>query len=484
MAPPDEKAGTASLKEASRGEDPDPKAFAEIARQVIVEWSPQATAEDKRDALAELDVTTRTTLNAHTSGGAPDVDLATVDGSREVALTALKADPAVLSAEPNQVLHHAKSQTLDLLKCFNDPLLIDGTQWHLQGKNTEPANRYGVDAASSWNKGIKGDPAIYVGIVDEGVDISHVDLAQNKFVNYWDPINGIDDDHNGYIDDRYGWDFCNNDNIVFDGLDPNDPDDFIDAHGTIVAGEVAAAQNNTFGVSGIAPTTKYIPAKFLCPDGGTIAGAIAALDYVTDLKHRHGLKIVASNNSWEGDSEGSHALEGAIQRGADAGILFVTVAGNGDENGGYDIDRTPNYPASLRCRLPSGADCMVVVTAIDLNGDKPEFANWGRRTVDLGAPGVEIASTFPFNRFFSYTGTSQAAPLVAGALALYRSEYPWASPTDARRALLESTARTASMKGITRTGGRLDVQALLDIEPDPCPCDDKRSNTSRPHPPR
>ena len=113
---------------------------------------------------------------------------------------------------------------------------------------------------------------------------------------------------------------------------------------------------------------------------------------------------------------------------------------------------------------------MIVTTAIDANGDKPPFANWGRRTVDLGAPGVDIVSTFPLDFFIASDGTSQAAPLIVGALALYRSEYPWASPTDARRALLESTAPTASMEGITRTGGRLDVQAMIANEPDPCPC--------------
>ena len=112
-------------------------------------------------------------------------------------------------------------------------------------------------------EGHQGRPDVYVGIVDEGVDIFHAELAPNKFVNYWDPINGIDDDHNGYIDDRYGWDFYNNDNTVFDGKAL----DFIDVHGTGVAGEVSAVQNNTFGVSGIAPKVKYIPAKFLGPDG-------------------------------------------------------------------------------------------------------------------------------------------------------------------------------------------------------------------------
>ena len=127
---------------------------------------------------------------------------------------------------------------------------------------------------------------------------------------------------------------------------------------------------------------------------------------------------------------------------------------------------------------PSGANCMIVTTAIDRGGDKAGVRQLGQAHRRPGAPGVDVMSTFPFNFFIASTGTSQAAPLVAGALALYRSEYPWASPTDARRAVLESTAPTASMEGITRTGGRLDVQAMLDIEPaDPCQCDNKRSRS-------
>ena len=136
---------------------------------------------------------------------------------------------------------------------------------------------------------------------------------------------------------------------------------------------MAAVQNNTFRVSGIAPKAKYIPAKFLGPTAaGTQAGAIAAIDYLTDLKRRHGLKSSPPTTPRRATSADAEALQAAIQRGADAGILFVTIAGNGDQNGGYDIDQTPNYPASLSCRLPSGTDCMIVVTAIDRNGDRPD----------------------------------------------------------------------------------------------------------------
>ena len=103
------------------------------------------------------------------------------------------------------------------------------------------------------------------------------------------------------------------------------------------------------------------------------------------------------------------ALQDAIQRGADAGMAFVTIAGNGDAKGvGYDLDTTPNYPASLTCHFPTGGDCMIVVTAIDKTGKLARFANFGATTVDIGAPGVAITSTFPFGKYLSASGTSFA----------------------------------------------------------------------------
>ena len=202
-----------------------------------------------------------------------------------------------------------RARRLDLLKCFNDPLLINGTQWHMLGKNTEPANKYGVNAASSWKKGIKGDPNVYVGIVDEGIDICHVELAPNKFVNYWDPINGIDDDHNGYIDDRYGWNFVDNNNIVFAGVDD---------HSTSLTPTAPASparsppsRTTTSASPASRPRSSTSRPSSSAQIGGTIAGAIAALDYLTDLKRRHGLKIVASNNSWEGDDSDSARAAGS-----------------------------------------------------------------------------------------------------------------------------------------------------------------------------
>ena len=421
--------------------------------QLIVTWTPGSSSAARASALADVAGSGR----RHLSAALAQVDLVDLGGDVGSAVATLARNPAVTAVEPNRVLRRAGAPRLSSL--FNDPLLADGTQWHLLGDDTSPGNGYGINAVRAFRAGELGDPSVYVGVIDEGVDVSHPDLAANVFTNPWDAVNGRDDDHNGYIDDVHGWDFVHDDASVFDGKAPSD---FIDAHGTVVAGEIAAVQGNGLGVSGAAPGVKVIPTKFLGVSEGTTAGAIAALDYLTDLKLRHRVNVVATSNSYEGDNTDSAALEAAIQRGADADLVFVTIAGNGDSRGrGYDIDTTPNYPASLHCTLPTGQDCMIVATAISKNGSMASFANWGAHTVDIGAPGVSVESTFPFSGYLSYSGTSQAGPLVAAAVALYRSKYPAASASAARTALLSTAVPTKSLTGRTVTGGRLDVFAAL-----------------------
>ena len=143
-----DKASDSTSDEASPSTKPaSTSKSAAVARQIIVEWNPGATAEQKASALAKVNLTERTTINPNTSGDAPPAELATVEGSRDAALATLKTDVAVLSAEPNRLLHRAKRQTLDLSKCFNDPILLGGDQWYATGRNTEPGNKYGINAA-------------------------------------------------------------------------------------------------------------------------------------------------------------------------------------------------------------------------------------------------------------------------------------------------------------------------------------------------
>src|SRR6185436_3033993 len=206
----------------------------------------------------------------------------------------------------------------------NDTYYTNGSLWGMYGASTTPANQYGSGAAAAWANGHVGSNIVYVGIIDDGV-APHPDLGANVWTNPGEIAgNGIDDDGNGYKDDVRGWDFDGNNNSTFDGAQ--------DDHGTHVAGTIGAVGGNASGVAGMNWTVTMIPAKFLGRRGGTTANAVKALDYLIDLKSRYGINLVATNNSWGGGGF-SQALLDAINRGGDAGILFIAAAGNGGSDG-------------------------------------------------------------------------------------------------------------------------------------------------------
>ena len=130
----------------------------------------------------------------------------------------------------------------------------------------------------------------------------------------------MDNDNNGYVDDTHGWDFDKNDNTTFDGTQ--------DDHGTHVSGTIGARGGNGTGVAGINWNVTIISAKFLGRRGGTTANAVKAVDYITDLKNRHGMNIVATNNSWGGGGASS-SLQQAIERANTANIWSFGVLVNG-----------------------------------------------------------------------------------------------------------------------------------------------------------
>lgn len=357
-----------------------------------------------------------------------------------VAIAKLKADPAIAYAEPNwKVTTDATS---------NDPYYTNGSLYGMYGDLSTPANQYGSQAAEAWGRGITGSDSVYVGVIDEGIQITHPDLNDNIWTNPFDPTDGVDNDGNGYVDDTNGWDFFSNDRTVYDG--PGDD------HGTHVSGTIGAEGGNALGVAGVNWNVTLISGKFLGPSGGFTDDAVTAVDYMTNLKTQHGLNIVATSNSWGGGGF-SQALLDAIGRGAAQDILFVAAAGNG----GYNNDTSPSYPASYDTTgTVAGYDGVIAVAAITSTGAKASFSQYGARSVDLGAPGVGIWSTVPNNTYARYDGTSMATPHVSGAVALIASRYPQASALQIKTQLLRATAPTPSLAGKTVTGGRLDLSKL------------------------
>jgi subtilisin family serine protease len=324
-------------------------------------------------------------------------------------------------------------------------------------------NAFGSQAEKAWSAGFTGSKAVVVGIVDEGFDITHPDLAANVWVNPFELQDGLDNDGNGYVDDVNGWDFYANDGSVYDGS--------ADDHGTHVAGTIGGIGGNGSGVAGVTWSTTLISTKFLGPDGGTTTAAIKALDYLTDLKARHGINIVASNNSWGGGGYSS-ALHNAIIRGANAGILFVAAAGNGGGDGvGDSNDSVANYPSNYSTlqgtttTKAAAYEAVIAVAALTSSGGLASYSNYGATSVDIAAPGSGILSTLPGGVYGYSSGTSMATPHVTGTVALYAAAYPTAAATAIRSAILNAARATSSLAGRVTTGGRLDVAAALNATP-------------------
>ncbi len=305
-----------------------------------------------------------------------------------------------------------------------------------------------IDAQDAWSLAT-GSQSVVVAVIDTGVDYSHADLAANIWTNPGEIAgNGIDDDHNGFIDDVHGYDFANNDG---DPMDDN-------SHGTHVAGTIAAVGNNSVGVAGVNWSTSVMALKFMDASGsGYLSDAIRAINYATMMRSRYGVNIRVENNSWGGGPYNS-AMQNAIQANNDAGILFVAAAGNDGTNN----DASPEYPANY---TPAN---VIAVAASDQYDRLASFSCYGATMVDIAAPGVSIYSTIPNNRYAYYSGTSMATPFVSGVAALAWSVAPDASVATIRSAILQGADSIAALSGKVVTGGRLNAYntlRLLGVQP-------------------
>jgi subtilisin family serine protease len=351
----------------------------------------------------------------------------------EQAMEQMRDNPRVLYVEPNYLVHASLAP--------NDPQYPD--QWGLKNTGQEDGTAGDdIEAELAWGLNT-GDRNVKVAVIDSGIDYKHPDLAANVWTNPGEvPANGIDDDHNGFIDDVHGWDFANDDNDPFD--------DF--GHGTHVAGTIGAVTDNGLGVAGVSWRVSLVAVKFLNSGGsGSTADAIAAVDYATLI----GARIM--NNSWGGGGF-SQSLLDAINRAAVADILFVVAAGNN----GTDNDLIPRYPSGY------SAPNVVAVAATDRDDRLAAFSNYGLTSVDLGAPGVGILSTLPGGNYGLSSGTSMASPHVAGAAALLRAAAPDIDVLQTKQRLLLAAEPVPGLAGITVTGARLNAFRAMAV-PDTSP---------------
>jgi subtilisin family serine protease len=423
---------------------------ASVPGEILVQFKAGATGAEKGRALGRVNAEVLENVRSERGDGRGDLLLVRhqPDTPSAAARHALASDPSVEFAEPNWIYSHQAVS--------NDTYYTNGSLWGMYGDATTPANQYGSQAGEAWAAGHTGSSSIYVGIIDEGIQFTSPDLDANIWTNPFDPVDGIDNDGNGYVDDIHGWDFDGNNNTIYDGGSNGGLDD----HGTHVAGTIGAEGGNGIGVVGVNWNVTMISGKFLGRRGGTTAAAIKAVDYFTDLKTRHGLNIVATNNSWGGGGF-SQALLDAIVRGAQADILFIAAAGNGGtDQVGDNNDTLASYPSNYNTTAGAGYDAVIAVASITSTGGLSSFSNYGATTVDIGAPGSGIWSTTAFNLLSSYSGTSMATPHVTGGAALYASTHPGATASQIRSAILSSAVPTASLAGKTVTGGRLNVSGF------------------------
>ncbi len=276
----------------------------------------------------------------------------------EEAIRIYNEDPNVEYAEPNYIINlHAMPNDTD----FNE-------LWGLHNLGqTGGINDADIDIPEAWDITV-GSKNVVIAVVDTGVAYNHPDIKPNIWRNTGETIcnDGIDNDNNGFTDDCYGWDFVGND---------NNPMDY-NGHGTHVAGIIGAYGNNSEGTSGVMWKTQIMPIRIVGINGtGTTADAVSAIRYADE----NGARII--NLSWGGNNF-SNILKDTIEA---SNALVICAAGNESKNNDY----SPDYPASYT------SSNIISVAASDNNDELAYFSNYGRTSVDLAAPGINIFSLNP-----------------------------------------------------------------------------------------
>jgi subtilisin family serine protease len=315
----------------------------------------------------------------------------------------------------------------------NDPYFA--SQWALrnsgQNNGKEKAD---IDVVNAWAK-TKGSRKVVVAVLDSGVDYTHQDLIENIWQRP-DSIPAYKDDELGTFDDEHGFNSAEN---IGDPMDDN-------GHGTHCAGIVGAVGDNNEGITGINWNVEIMGLKFLGKGGfGSTKNAIEAINYAIDRK-KAGVNIRIISASW-GSTQNSRALEDAIRKAGEEGILFVAASGNSSAN----TDKFPHFPSSYK--LPN----VVSVAALDRFDALASFSNYGAKSVHIAAPGKEIMSTWLKGNYREASGTSMATPQVSGVAALVLAAKPNLSVEDLRSTLLKSVDKLDSLEGKIENAGRLNA---------------------------
>lgn len=383
-----------------------------LPKQVIVKFKSEASASQVRETLSTLSADTLVQFKS-TAAILINIPDAPTRSDVIAIITALNEVKSIDYAVPNGVVR--------LSSVPNDSYFQDLDNLRNVGQ-AGGASGADIRAEQAWQI-TTGSKEVLVGVIDTGIDYLHPDLAENMWRNpgetgidedgFDKATNGVDDDGNGYVDDVYGWDFANND---------NDPlDDY--GHGTHVAGTIGAVGNNGIGITGVAWNVSLVAIKVFDEAGGANdADIIRAIEYATANR------ILITNNSWGGLGY-NLAMKEAIEANARAGGLFITAAGNY----GTDNEQLKFYPASY------GVENIISVAAMTNKDEKARFSNFGSQSVHISAPGeniLSLAMSQTGELVTRMSGTSMAAPHVAGAAALIKSAFPNISTQEIRSRIL------------------------------------------------
>ena len=340
----------------------------------------------------------------------------------------------VLYAQPNWVSHIDATTRESIAKTPNDPRYPEQWDWPKIG------------APSAWGK-TTGSHKIVVTDIDTGMDYNHGDLAANAWQNTAEcnGVSGVDDDHNGYVDDCHGIDTINGDS---DPIDDN-------GHGTHTAGTIGAVGNNGIGVTGINWKVQVMPCKSHDSTGsGSVSSIIECYRYVKMEKANYGYDIVSTNNSYGNCPEAcdfNPATYDAIAALVKPGVIMAFAAGNSAR----DNDVRPNYPSNYD--LPN----VIAVAATDSSDNLASFSEWGLRSVDVGGPGVGVLSTSLNNGYATLSGTSMATPHVAGLAALLHSFNAQLDWWAVRNLIIAGGDHVNSLRDKTVSGRRINANGSM-----------------------
>lgn len=347
----------------------------------------------------------------------------------------------IAASSPSYICHS------DGHKAPNDPRFTQ--QWHHSM----------IGSTAAWTKRTDAGTTV-VAVVDGGLNTTHEDIAANLWVNSDEiPNNNKDDDGNGYIDDYHGLNAIHSNGRVTD----------YDGHGTACAGVICAVGNNGKGISGVAWKAKLMTLRFMNQGSGSLDKAIRCYNYAID----NGAHILSCSFTHRSASDVETLVMDELR---DEKIIVVAAAGNYAAN----IDHVPYYPAAYAADYSN----VVAVGATTERDNLSTFSNFGSKTVQIAAPGEKIL-TLAYNSsngYVSFSGTSAATPVVAGALALIRANSADKTPRSVINQMVTTADVLPQLSNYVKGGRRLNLAAALNIEESVYPASEVTSLTAVPEP--